>query len=59
MSLEAQASSPPIDAQGTHGSAATAVVTYSFEVTGGNSGDIVPILIATSLTSAGSDPTHV
>jgi len=58
VSLTAQAASPPNDAQGTHGSAAAAVVSYSFEVTGGNPGDIVPILIAASLTSSGSDPTH-
>jgi len=33
-------------------------VTYSFEVIGGNPGDIVPVLIATSLSSFGSDTTH-
>ena len=58
VSLVAQASSPPNDAQGTHGSGAFASVVYSFQVTGGNPGDIVPILIAASLTSTGSDPTH-
>ena len=58
VSLVAQASSPPIDQSGVHGAGATAQVTYSFQVIGGNSGDIVPILIATSLSSNGTDPTH-
>ena len=53
VSLVAQASSPA--APGIHGAAASAVVRYSFQVIGGNPGDIVPILIATSLSSAGTD----
>jgi hypothetical protein len=32
------------------------VVRYFFEVTGGNPGDVVPILISISLSSTGSDP---
>lgn len=57
VSLTAQAASPPNDAA-IHGAAARAILTYSFEVIGGNPGDIVPVLIATSLSSLGSDPTH-
>jgi len=57
VSLSVQAASPPNDAR-VHGSAATATITYSFQVTGGNTGDIVPVLIATSLLTNGSDPTH-
>jgi hypothetical protein len=55
--LTAEAGSPPVDGI-VHGAAASAVVTYSFAVTGGNPGDIVPILIATNLSSLGSDPSH-
>jgi len=58
VSLVAQASSPPIDQNGIHGAGTTAQVTYSFQVTGGDPGDVVPILIATNLFSSGSDPTH-
>jgi hypothetical protein len=57
VSLTAQAASPP-NGGVIHGAAASAVLTYSFEVIGGNPGDIVPILIATSLSTLGSDPTH-
>ncbi len=57
VSLTAQATSPPNDSV-IHGAGASAVVTYSFEVTGGNPGDIVPVLIATSLATFGSDPQH-
>ena len=57
VSLTAEAASPPNDAV-VHGAAATAILTYSFEVIGGNPGDIVPLLIATSLSTVGSDPSH-
>ena len=57
VSLTAEAASPP-NGGAIHGAAASAVLTYSFEVTGGNPGDIVPVLIATSLSSLGSDPSH-
>ena len=56
VSLVAQASSPPIDMNGNHGAGTSASVTYSFQVIGGNPGDIVPILIATNLSSSGTDP---
>jgi len=56
--LIVQASSPPIDANAIHGVGAMARLTYTFQVLGGNPGDIVPILIAASLNSSGSDPTH-
>jgi protein-L-isoaspartate O-methyltransferase len=57
VSLTAQAASPP-NGGVIHGAAAKAVLTYSFEVIGGNPGDIVPVLIATSLSALGSDPSH-
>src|SRR6185295_65410 len=57
VSLTAQAASPP-NGSVIHGAAASAVLTYSFEVIGGNPGDIVPVLIATNLSTIGSDPTH-
>ena len=57
VSLTVQAASPPNDGA-IHGAAASAVLTYSFEVIGGNPGDIVPVLIATSLSTLGSDSSH-
>ena len=54
-SLVAQAEAPA--ALGIHGAGATAFLTYSFQVIGGNPGDVVPLLIATSLTTTGTDPT--
>jgi len=57
-SVVASTSSPPIDANGTHGSGAQASVVYSFEVIGGNPGDIVPILILANLFTIGTDPVH-
>jgi hypothetical protein len=57
VNLTAQAASPP-NGGVIHGAAARAVLTYSFEVIGGNPGDIVPVLIATSLSALGSDPSH-
>src|SRR5438067_1909993 len=53
VSLTAQAASAPNDAAG-----ASATVRYSFEVIGGNPGDIVPILIATTLSTVGTDLSH-
>lgn len=58
VGLVAQASSPPIDQNAIHGAGTSAGLTYSFQVIGGNPGDIVPILIATNLFSTGTDPTH-
>jgi hypothetical protein len=58
VSLVAHASSPPNDQTAIHGAGTKASLTYSFQVIGGNPGDIVPILIATNLLSSGSDPTH-
>jgi hypothetical protein len=52
--LTAQAQSPL--ALGIHGAAATATMTYSFAVSGGSPGDVVPILLAASLITSGSDP---
>ena len=57
-SVAASASSPPIDAGGTHGAGAQASIVYSFEVIGGDPGDIVPILILASLFTNGTDPDH-
>ena len=54
----ASASSPPIDASGTHGAGAQASVICSFEVIGGDPGDIVPILILANLFTTGTDPVH-
>ena len=55
VSLVAQAEAPA--APGIHGAGATALLRYSFEVIGGNPGDVVPILIATTLNTTGTDPT--
>jgi hypothetical protein len=57
VDLTAEATSPPNDGV-IHGAAAAASLTYSFEIIGGNSGDLVPLLIATSLSTFGSDTTH-
>jgi hypothetical protein len=57
VSLSAQFTSP--GALGIHGGGATAVVTYSFQVIGGTVGDIVPILIATTLNTTSSGPTDL
>jgi len=57
VTLTAEAASPPNDAK-VHGAAASAIVTYAFAVIGGNPGDIVPIRIATNLSSQGTDSTH-
>src|SRR5262245_21564136 len=53
MSLTAMASSPA--AAGIHGAGVDVLVHYAFQVTGGAPGDIVPVLIATSLSTLGSD----
>lgn len=55
VSLVAQAAAPA--ALGVHGAGANASVSYSFQVIGGNPGDVVPILIATTLITIGTDPT--
>jgi len=57
VSLTVQAASPPNDGA-IHGAAASAVLTYSFEVIGGSPDDLVPILIATNLSTLGSDSSH-
>jgi len=56
VSLVAQAAAPA--ALGIHGAGANAFVSYSFQVIGGNPGDVVPILIETTLTTIGTDPTR-
>src|SRR5690349_6205635 len=48
IGLTAEAFSPA--APGLHGAGATAIVHYSFEVIGGAVGDLVPLLIATTLS---------
>ena len=58
VTLAARASSPAVDASGIHGATAAAGLTYSFEVLGGSPGDIVPIFIATTLATTGTDPSH-
>ena len=55
VGLSAEATSP--GALGIHGAAAVTVLNYSFQVTGGNAGDIVPIMILTSLNTASVGPT--
>jgi hypothetical protein len=55
VGLETQAAAPA--ALGVHGAGATASISYSFAVTGGHPGDVVPILISTSLNTTGTDPT--
>jgi hypothetical protein len=57
VTLTAQAASPPND-NIIRGAAASVTVTYSLAVTGGNPGDFAPILIATSLSTVGTDTTH-
>jgi hypothetical protein len=54
VSLSVQISTLGVFLNGVHGGGATAVVRYFFEVTGGNSGDVVPLLIATNLSTAGT-----
>ena len=51
VSLSVQVSTLGVFLNGVHGGGATAVVRYFFEVTGGNSGDVVPLLIATNLST--------
>src|SRR5690349_2983468 len=53
VSMTAQAFSPPT--LEPRGAGANADVTYSFQVLGGNLGDIVPLLIATSLTTLSTE----
>src|SRR5262249_26011771 len=59
VSMTAQAFSPPT--LEPRGASASADVTYSFQVIGRNVGDIVPLLIATSLTtlSTEADSAHL
>src|SRR5258708_3420851 len=51
VSLTAQASAGPINDLFDPGAGVFVSVRYSFQVIGGNAGDMVPILIATSLNS--------
>lgn len=55
VSLTAEAFSPA--AAGIHGAGGTAIVRYSFQVTGGTPGEIVPVLIAASLATSGTSTT--
>jgi len=52
VGLAAEAFSPA--AAGIHGAGGSAILRYSFQVTGGNPGDVVPVLIAVSLEANGS-----
>jgi hypothetical protein len=54
VNLSVQVSTLGVFLNGVHGGGATAVVRYFFEVTGGNSGDVVPLLIATNLSTDGT-----
>ena len=51
VNLSVQISTVGVFLNGVHGGGATAVVRYFFEVIGGNSGDVVPLLIATNLST--------
>ena len=51
VNLSVQVSTLGVFLNGVHGGGATAAVRYFFEVTGGNSGDVVPLLIATNLST--------
>jgi len=55
VSMSVQAVGLPVDVNGSHGAGASATVQYFFQVLG-NPGDIVPILIATQLSTTGSHP---
>ena len=54
VNLSVQVSTLGVFLNGVHGAGATAVARYFFEVTGGNSGDVVPLLIATNLSTDGT-----
>lgn len=58
VSLTAQTNSGPADQNGVYGAGALATLQYSFQVIGGTPGDVVPILIAGSLSSNGSSFSH-
>ena len=58
LSLGAQSSSGPINDLFNPGAGAVATVDYSFQVVGGNPGDVVPILIATGLSATASSFSH-
>jgi len=51
IAVQAEAASP---INGAFGAGGRAFITYSFQVTGGNPGDLVPILIEASLVAASS-----
>ncbi len=58
VSLTASSSSGPANQDFIPGAGVFVTATYSFQVVGGNQGDVVPLLIATSLTSNGSSFGH-
>lgn len=58
VSLTAQSASGPINDLFDPGAGVFVSAKYSFQVNGGNPGDIVPILISTSLTSNASSFSH-
>jgi hypothetical protein len=58
VSLTASSSSGPINQDFNPGAGVFVSAKYSFQVTGGNPGDVVPLLIATNLTSSGSSFGH-
>jgi hypothetical protein len=58
-SVRAQASAPGADATGLHASSAAASIDYSFEVLGGQAGDIVPLIFTVNLTVSASSLQHL
>lgn len=58
VNLTAQSSSGPADQFGVYSAGALDQLNYSFQVVGGTPGDVVPILIATNLTSSASSFSH-
>lgn len=58
VSVSAQTTSGPADEFGVYSAGALARVNYSFQVVGGNPGDVVPILVAADFTADGSSESH-
>jgi len=58
VSLVAEDTSGAINALGNPGAGVFVSLTYSFQITGGNPGDQVPILIATDLDTSASSASH-
>jgi hypothetical protein len=58
VSLTANSNSGPANQDFIPGAGVFVAATYSFQVAGGNPGDVVPLLITTNLTSNGSSISH-